>query len=233
MKKIFFLIAVIAFIALISCSGDSKKTNGTTDSTATKDNIEKITKTNSKYYLKSGIITMIFETRGFVQTMIRYFDDYGNKECVETKWEMDSVWYAMETGGKVQIHQLEITKDGYVYIIDMIDKSGTKTKITPKSKQKDIDFSNLTEDMRKQMKITKQGTEVLLGKTCAKYSLDDPALKMKSSYSVWNGIPLKSEVNMAGIVAKITTTKIEENCVIPAEKFEIPKNIRITEVKRM
>ncbi|MFA4852205.1 MAG: hypothetical protein WC599_06775 [Bacteroidales bacterium] len=228
MKKIFFLFTAIAFIALISCSGDSKKTDGATDSTATKDNIEKVAKTNGKYQLKSGIITMSSDAMGIGQTITLYFDDYGNKECAETKGEMD-----MGIAGKVQMHQLAITKDGYVYNIDMTNKSGTKTKITPNSKQKDIDFSNLTEDMMKQMKIKKEGTEVLLGKTCDKYSLDAPALKMKSSYSVWNGIPLKSEVNMIGIVAKITTTKIEENCVIPAEKFEIPKDIKITEVKGM
>ena len=65
-------------------------------------------------------------------------------------------------------------------------------------------------------------TEEIMGKTCDKYTMDDPALKMKSTYSVWNGIPLKSEIDMAGVKATVTTTKIEENASIPAEKFEIP-----------
>lgn len=230
MKKILFLLTAFAFNTLISCSGDNKKINDSADSTASKNSTEKVVKTNKKYQLKSGIITMISGTMGMTQTMTLYFDDYGNKECAETMGEMD-----MGIVGKVHMPQqlLAITKDGYAYNIDMTNKSGTKTKIMPNRMQKDIDFSNLTEDMMKQMKITKQGTEVLLGRTCDKYSMYEPALKMKSSYSVWNGIPLKSEVNIAGIVAKTITTKIEENCVIPAERFEIPKDIKITELKGM
>lgn len=81
--------------------------------------------------------------------------------------------------------------------------------------------------------LSKQGTEEVMGKTCDKYTMDDPTLKMKSTYCVWNGIALKSEINMAGIVAKVTTKKIEENASVPATKFEIPKDIKITEMKGM
>jgi outer membrane lipoprotein-sorting protein len=163
-----------------------------------------------------------------VQDMSIYFDDFGNKECVETMGSMD-----MGMAGKVQMHQMLITKDGYLYSFDMTNKTGTKTKINTGGSQKEIDFSNMTDEMMKQMKITKGGTEVLLGKSCQQYSMEDPTLKMKSTYSVWNGIPLKSEVEISGIVAKVTATKLEENATIPAEKFEIPKDVKITEVSDM
>jgi len=227
MKKLFIFATALAMISFVSCSGDGKKT-GDSDSTKTKDSTNESATTSGKYKLKSGIVTMTSETMGMTQDMTIYFDDYGNKECVETIGEMD-----MGIAGKVKMHQLSITKDGYMYNLDMTNKTGTKTKVTAGGKQQDIDFSNLTDDMMKQMKITKQGTEEIMGKTCDKYTMDDPTLKMKSTYCVWNGIALKSEINMAGIVAKITTKKIEENASVPATKFEIPKDIKITEMKGM
>ena len=227
MKKLFIFATAVALISFASCSGDGKKTDGS-DSTKTKDSTTETSTTSGKYQLKSGIVTMTSETMGMTQAMTIYFDDNGSKECVETIGEMD-----MGMAGKIKMHQLSITKDGYMYNLDMTAKTGTKTKITTSGKQQDIDFSNMTDELMKQMKITKQGTEVVMGKTCDKYTMDDPTLKMKSTYCVWNGIALKSEIDMAGIVAKVTATKIEENATIPAEKFEIPKDIKITEMKGM
>lgn len=226
MKKLFIFAIAIASVYLISCSGEGKKTSSA-DSSKTKDSTKETTTiSKGKYKLKSGILTMVSETMGMKQNMTLYFDDYGSRESVETIGEMD-----MGVAGKVKIQNLSITKDGYSYSIDMTNKAGTKTKIPTTGNQKDIDFSNLTDDMMKQMKISKLGTEEIMGKTCDKYLMNDPALKMKSTYSVWNGIPLKSEIDMAGIKATVTTTKIEENCTVPAEKFEIPKDIKLTEMK--
>jgi hypothetical protein len=225
MKKLFFYSFVIALSALISCSGNGKKSDSTSDSTKTKDSTAKSDNIKGKFKMKSGIITMMSETMGMKQTITMYFDDYGSKHCTETKGEID-----MGALGKTEMHNLNFAKDGYTYSIDLTKKTGTKMKSITTGKQKDIDFSKLTDDMMKQMKITKQGTEEVLGKTCDKYFLNDPDLKMKSSYCVWNGIPLKSEIDMGGIKATVTATKIEENASIPAEKFEIPKDIKITEV---
>jgi len=225
MKKLFFYSFVIALSALISCSGNGKKSGDQSDSTKTKDNTAKTSDINGKYKMKSGIITMISETMGMKQTITMYFDDYGNKQSTETKGELD-----MGALGKTEMHNLNFRKDDYSYNIDLVKKTGTKMKTLTSGKQKDIDFSKLSDDMMKQMKITKQGTEEVLGKTCDKYLLNDPDLKMKSSYCVWNGIPLKSEVDMGGIKATVTATKIEENASIPNEKFEIPKDIKIKEI---
>lgn len=223
MKKLFIFAIAVALISFVSCSGDGKKT-GSTDSTKTGDSTKEANSTNQgKYKLKSAILSMTSETMGMTQSMTMYFDDYGNKECVETTGDVMGM----------KVHQLSITKDGYMYSIDLTAKTGTKSKIATGGKQQDIDFNNLTDEMMKQMKITKQGTEEILGKTCDKYSMDDPAMKMKSTYSVWNGIPLKSDIDMAGITAKVTTTKIEENASIPADKFEIPKDVKITDMKGM
>jgi hypothetical protein len=225
MKKLFIYAIVIMMSALVSCSGgDGKKSGNSIDSTKIKDSIAKAS-ANGKFKLKSGIVTMTSETMGMKQTITMYFDDYGNKRSNETMGTID-----MGALGKTEMHSLSFTKDGYSYNIDLVKKTGTKVKISSLGTNKDIDFSKLNADMMKQMKITKQGTEIVLGKTCDKYFMDDPALKMTSTYCVWNGIPLKSIMDMGGIKATVTATKIEENASIPAEKFEMPKGITIREI---
>ena len=220
MKKLLFFAAAIAFAALTSCSGGGK-TNGSTDSTKTKDSTAaKAPVSGGRYKMKSGMLEQTLTTMMMTQHVTIYFDDYGNKQSKETKSDMG-------------MDNLSITKDGFVYDIDLIKKIGKKIKIPSTGDVKNINYSQLSEDMMKQMKITKLGTEDVLGKTCDKYSIDDAAMKMKVTNWVWNGIPLKSESEMTamgmGIKTTIITTKIDENAAVPADKFEIPAGIKLTD----
>ncbi|MFH0867363.1 MAG: hypothetical protein V1904_14315 [Bacteroidota bacterium] len=228
MKNLIFLVSAIFIAVFVACSGDSKKSDGSADTTKTGDSTKNTSENKGKYNLKSGIISFDIETMNMVQKMTKYFDDYGDKECDETISSMD-----LGMAGKVETHTKMLTLDGYIYNINFTNKTGTKSKITPNAKGKsdNIDFNNLSADIMKEMHITKEGTETVLQKTCDKYKMDNPELNMKSSYCVWDGIPLKFEVNMAGAIAKYNATKIEENVSVPAEKFEIPKDIKITEMK--
>ena len=60
--------------------------------------------------------------------------------------------------------------------------------------------------------------------------MNDSTLHLKSTYSVWKGFPLKSVIDLNGIKAIISASSIEENCSIPKEKFEIPADIKISEL---
>ena len=82
-------------------------------------------------------------------------------------------------------------------------------------------------DIAKEMNIKKVGTQSFLGKTCDKYTIDFKKQQMKGSYLVWNGIALKTEMTVMGMKTTIEATKIEENPTIPADKFEVPKGIKI------
>ena len=223
MKKVFLFIAVVIMAALISCSGGDKKNGSSSDSTKTKDSIAK-SSVGGKYDLKSGIITMTSETMGMKQTMIKYFDDYGNKECMEITGEMK-----MGMGSPVKMNHTNITVDGFLYNLDNNKKTGTKMAVKGKGGHKDIEFKNLTEDQMKELNMTKGGTETILGKTCNKFTLNDTKRKMKATYYVWDGILLKSEVSMAGITAVNAAIKIEENATVPDGKFTIPTDYKITE----
>lgn len=229
MKKFFILLFAVTVSLIIACSGGSNKKDNTNDTLNKKDTVNADSASvKGKYTLKSGIITMKIETMGMKQDMTVYFDDYGTRECTETVYAMD-----MGMAGKIETHNMTITRDGYIYNLDLVNKTGTKTKLiyNKKGKTDNIDFNHISPDNMKELNITKEGTEQVLDKTCDKYSMSCPDLNIKATYYIWNGFSLKWETNMMGIVTKYTSTKIEENATVPAEKFEIPKDITPYEIK--
>jgi len=148
------------------------------------------------------------------------FDDYGKKEATDVEMEM------MGT----KIHTVTLTKDGFVYTIDMVKKTATKSPSYQGSNQ-NIDFENLSEEMVKDMKLKKEGTEEFLGKTCEKMSIDYEKMKMKGSYLVYKGIPLMVDTDMGSMKMKLIGEKFTENPEIPPAKFEVPEGITIAENK--
>lgn len=227
MKNLAFLLSAVIISVFAACSGGSDKTDNTNDTIKNKDTLKDSAVSKGKYQIKSGIIAMNIETMGMSQKLTVYFDDYGARECAETISTMD-----MGIAGKVETHNMTITRDGYIYSLDLENKTGTKTKIkyNKKGKADNIDFNHLTPEIMKELNITKEGTETVLEKTCDKYSMNCPELNIKASYCVWNGFSLKWENNLMGIITKYTATKIEENVSVPAEKFDIPKNITPYEI---
>ena len=223
MKPNFHLLFSVFILILLSCNQGREKKSSPTD--ATIDSTISTSTPQGKYQLKSGIITLVSETMGMKQYMTTYFDDYGLKECIETKGVMN-----MGTAGIMEIHSLSFVKDTYYYTIDLISKTGTRTKISSSKNKNDINFNNLSEEQLKEMKLTRQGTETILNRICEKYGMNDSTLHLKSTYSVWKGFPLKSVIDLNGIKAIISASSIEENCSIPKEKFEIPADIKISEL---
>jgi hypothetical protein len=149
-----------------------------------------------------------------------YFDDWGNKTCNETMGEIQ--------GRKIR--QVTVTKDGYSWIYDLEQKMGRKMK----SKGDDFDFRNMSPDSLKAKGIKEIGKETVLGKECTVYSITPPAPKeqpknapnVNGKFWIWNGFPMKMEM---GTFMKMEVTKIEEGAP-PAEKFQIPTDIKFTEM---
>lgn len=170
-----------------------------------------------KYALKSGIVEYKTKVMGMDATQLTFFDDYGGREATDMTMEF--------MGNK--IHTITITKDGYYYTIDPQQKTGKKVPVS--MKQGEIDFENLTDRIQQEMKIKKVGEETFLGKHCIRYSIENEALKMKGYYLVWNGIPLKTDVDLSTMKMVMDAMKVEENPNVPAEKFEISAGIVIKE----
>ena len=213
MKKIFFAILCILMIA--SCKNNSSNT--TPGQEPAKDGVSATEQPKGKYTLKSGIVEYKTTVMGMAAKQILKFDDYGAKEL--TLVEMEMMGYKSSS--------YTLNRDGFVYSYDLEKKTGTKMSATP---QANIDFANLTDEIIEEMKIKKEGEENFLGKTCTKFSIDNEKLSMKGSYLVWNGVALKTNIDMGGMKVDLEATKFEENIAIPAEIFEVPADVKFTEM---
>ena len=56
-------------------------------------------------------------------------------------------------------------------------------------------------------------------------------MKMKGTFLVYKGVALKSDTDMGTMKMKLIGEKFTENPEIPAEKFEVPADVIITENK--
>ena len=168
-----------------------------------------------KYGIKSGILEYKTQMMGMDVKQVNTFDDYGQKQLQEMAMEM------MGT----KMHNKTIIRDGFIYNLDLIKKTGTKIPLTDINQKSDIDFENLTEELMKDMNIKKIGTEVFLGKTCDKMSIDYKEIQMKGTYLVYKGVPLSMDSEIGTMKMKMTAEKFEENPSIPADKFDIPADI--------
>lgn len=215
--RLFAFAVLVSAALLFSCKSKTSET-----ASATKDQAEVTTETpKGKYALKSGIVEYKTQMMGMDVKQVLTFDDYGKEEVTEVMMEM------MGT----KIHTVNLTKDGFIYTLDMVKKTGTKSPVYQGGGSSNIDFENMTEAMIKDMNLKKEGSEEFLGKTCEKMSVDYKKMNMKGNYLVYKGVALKMDTDMGTIKMKMTADKFVENPVIPSGKFEIPADVKITENK--
>jgi hypothetical protein len=207
-----------SLMLLLSCKSNTSETTATSEKPAATETATP----KGKYAIKSGIVEYKTQMMGMDMKQVMSFDDYGKKEVTEIMMEM------MGT----KIHTVTLTKDDFVYTIDMVKKTATKSP-SYQGRNQNIDFENLSEQMVKDMKLKKEGTEEFLGKTCEKLSIDYEKMNMKGIYLVYKGVPLMVDTDMGTMKMKLIGEKFEENPSIPAEKFEVPADIKVTESKEM
>lgn len=178
----------------------------------------------SKYGVKAGMSEMTMEMMGMKTTVVNYWDDFGKKSVTAVSGEM--------MGSKM--NETTIEKDGYSIKYDGEKKTGTKAK--KDTAFEDISFHEMTDAQMKERGMTEAGTETILGKECKVYDVDmdkmtgetaaDQQMKVKGKVWVWNGIPMKM---VMGDLMKMETTKLEVMESVPAEKFEVPADITLSD----
>jgi len=196
--------------------------NNTADRNAIVDTV--IPAVDKKYLIQSGIITMKIEVTGMKSPMNStvYFDNYGNRECTETISSID-----MGNGNTSKSHHLSFNANGYLYQVNLISKTGTKSKYNPKVMTGGFSFAGLTDNMKKQFNIKNEGTSVILGKQCELYSMHSS--DMKGTFAVWKNLTLNLTTETNGMITRVTTIKLQDNVQIPKDKFTVPKDVKITE----
>ena len=178
--------------------------------------ITTLVQAQEKFQFKSAVVK--YKISGDYQNgeMEMYIDDYGEKRCIITKIDM--------TMGEIKTssHNMMIFTENAVYNINLAEKTGTKTTLTPEQKERLL-------QMAKQMSLDKiesmgkkVGTETILGKPCDVYEISGMKIWL------WKGLNLKSETSMMG---KYTSEAVSVgvNTRISASQFKPPSDVKILE----
>lgn len=138
-----------------------------------------------------------------------------------------------EVMGNTQVSKsLIITDKEWSYTIDLENKTGLKSKNddsedSPSEKILSDDEITFRQMIEKEGGVI-LGNETFLGKNCIIAELterSDEGKQLKTKMWYYKGIPLK----VSNSAYTMEATKFEENVKIPSSKFQVPKDIQITE----
>ena len=157
------------------------------------------------YGIKSGSYKTEMDMMGQTITNTTYFDDYGALQATEMNM--------------MGMEMLQITKDGKTYLVNKGEKS-----VQEMPAQQSINYLNLTDEVVAKNKIKETGKETVADKECTVYTAEISQMGQtaKATVSVWNGIAMKSVIDMGGFSMTTKVVEVKEGPV-DAAKFEIPK----------
>lgn len=175
-----------------------------------------------RYNVESGIIKCTYSGIMTGEQTIR-FDKWGWRES--TKGAKSTNMMGFQNTDNTETYLDGITQ----YTFDPAKK--TATKIDNTFLKGIIDGGNaksLTdagEQMLKDMGGVKVGTEEILGKTCDIYEMKNYGTKTW----VWNGVTLKTEMNMMGMTYNMIATSFKEGADVSEDELTLPAVATITE----
>ena len=170
------------------------------------------------YGIESGIIEYKY-SGSQVGTGTMYFDEYGYRSAMKMDTKMND---QPQKGWVVSFKE-------YQYIFDPAKPDeGLKMKnpiIESLQKMDKPDFDKVTEDLYSKMGMKRAGTEKFMDKDCIVFKGD------MGKVLTWNGILMLMDMNYSGIQTKQEVTSIKINVPVDAKYFEIPKNIKFSEMR--
>jgi hypothetical protein len=181
---------------------------------------------DKRYGIERAILkkNTVMNMAGMQQTIssVQYIDDYGRKESTETFMSMQGQTFTVFT----------LMKDGYIYNANMVAKQGTKINMAIMNDYKTVNYLNITDELRQKYKIVDKGNEQVLGKACKGYELTITVQGQSVNVTVWvwQGLALKSSMNVAGNTINEEVTEIQEGAAISKEKFELPEGVTFNEM---
>ncbi len=222
LKKTTIIACLGLAILLASCGSSSTESTDNKGTVTTGEKKDPAKPAGARYNFKSGIITYKATVLMMDQEIVTYFDDWGQK----LRSEIDIKFMGQK--GK----NITITTPEFVYTWDPDKKTGSKVKFDANTPD-NMNFDALTEEQKKNFQIKEEGTDKVCGRDCKVYSMTYAAAGLTGKYYVWNGIALKTDAQASGLGIVMEAIKIEENAVIPAEKFNVPTGINFKEEKSM
>ena len=161
----------------------------------------------TKYYgIKSGTIKIEMDMMGQTIPSTIYFDDYGAKQATSISM--------------MGMEMTQINKDGKMYLVNKGEKSVQEMP----QQQEQINYMNLTDEIKAKYKIKEVGKETVAGKECTTYTVEVSQMgqTVKTTVSVWNGIAMKTTADAGGFSMSQKVTEVKE-APVDAAIFEIPK----------
>ena len=160
---------------------------------------------NGRYGIKSGSYKTSMDMMGNAIEQTTYFDDYGAKE--------------MTSMNMMGMEMTQITKDGTMYLVNKGEKS-----VQEMPGRESVNYLNLTDEVIAKNKIKETGKETVAGKECTVYTAEISQMGQtaKATVSVWNGIAMKSTIDMGGFAITQKVVEVKEGPV-DASLFEVPK----------
>lgn len=177
-----------------------------------------------KYPFKSAIVELKYGGH-CTGTEVLYIDDYGMKEATVDNFTMKVMGREMPT------NQIQVTDGEWVYTIDVRKKEGTKMKnpslemMRNMSEEQKKAMMDLGSEMMKKMDAKETGEETVAGKPCKVWSVESVGTKVW----VWSGLTLKRELKIMGVRQHLEAVSVETDVPVPADQFEVPQGVRITE----
>lgn len=209
--KLIYLLGGLLVVCLTACGGGNA-----TDKAST-----------HRYEVESGEIS--YRLNGVQQGYETvYFDQWGNREARYTK-----ATHKLGSGVDRKVDRLILTDKEWVYTIDFLEKTGTKTKnpaYDKTLKQSNLNPRDLSRiNAQKLLKLggQKVGEDQVADLTCDVWEVK----RLAAKFWIWKQIVLRrtpkitTERTIVREAVRVTTGQ-----KIPADKFALPKNIKIQDL---
>lgn len=213
MKKLLFSFFLVAGFVFYGCkSAVPKETTESSESTEIQAETNQVSVSAiQKYPIKSAIVTFETEIAGMKGKTILYIDNYGSLE-MEEKYSDDVLTEA------------DLCDGANRYTINYKKKTAYTMSSCTRGIAYKFDWNEIS-DADKKEKAKKLPNITIAGKDCESYSYTTAGVT--SVFAGWNNILLMQDQKnqYGGTLSRAIS--IEENAVIPAEKFAIPADIEI------
>jgi hypothetical protein len=204
---------VLSSIFIIFLAGCDNSSNG--------ENVE-----FRRYQVESG--TIVYQLTGLEQgTETLYFKDWGN---TEVHYKQSKLTILGTTAPNT--HSMYLVKGDDVYNIDLNKNKGTKIIHPPKDMSVLEEKSDPEQKGEQKLNILggkKIGTKDIAGETCDNYEMKD----LDSTTCIWNNLILETTNNTEGFKQKNTAVRIDIDSDIPEQKFAIPAEITLVDMKHL
>lgn len=190
------------------------------------------------YEFESAYIEKTTTTSGsgvdIIMTEKIYITEHGNK-AASYQTEKRNIKKLNKVEESSSVH---IVDGGWIITYDPKTKEGTKMKNALSDKFKNVsekDAKKIAEDMKNALNAKSKdlGTETIAGKKCNVTETTSKIAGMEIIAKTWmyGNYVFKSESESFGNKVKEEVTFFKEGAKIDPEKFNIPKNVKIKQVK--